>query len=95
MFIQRLSWLHGLCHYSPFLYKHIHKVHHEYKSTFSLAGEYAHPLEMIFVNSVIKKSFIIINFIFFIIFIIIIIIKIIINFLFYFIINKIQYDYFF
>ncbi|KAI8871762.1 hypothetical protein GQ42DRAFT_161792 [Ramicandelaber brevisporus] len=37
-------WMHRAMHYGP-LYKHIHKVHHEYSAPFGLAAEYAHPLE--------------------------------------------------
>jgi methylsterol monooxygenase/4-alpha-methyl-delta7-sterol-4alpha-methyl oxidase len=42
-------WLHRTLHH-PKLYPYIHKQHHEYSTTVSLAAEYAHPLEFIFVN---------------------------------------------
>lgn len=32
-------WIHYIVHL-PFLYKHVHKKHHEYKNPFSLAGEF-------------------------------------------------------
>lgn len=44
-------WSHYILH-SPFLYKHIHKIHHEYESPFSLAAEYSHPIEYVFGNLV-------------------------------------------
>jgi sterol desaturase/sphingolipid hydroxylase (fatty acid hydroxylase superfamily) len=42
-------WSHRLLH-MPFLFKHIHKVHHRYHATIGLASEYAHPLEFYFGN---------------------------------------------
>src|SRR6185312_4993463 len=35
---------------TPFLYKKIHKVHHQYIESIGIATEYAHPLEFIFGN---------------------------------------------
>jgi len=42
-------WSHRLLHH-PKLYPHIHKIHHEYNITISLAAEYSHPLEFLFGN---------------------------------------------
>jgi len=39
-------WVHRLLHYGPF-YTHIHKIHHHHTSPFTLAAEYAHPVETI------------------------------------------------
>ena len=41
--------VHRIMHHR-FLYKHIHKVHHEYKSTIAIAVFYSHPIEHIFAN---------------------------------------------
>lgn len=38
---------HRLLHWGP-LYKTIHKQHHEYKATISIAAEFAHPIEYLF-----------------------------------------------
>lgn len=38
---------HWLFHSSKFLYGHIHKVHHEFKSPTALAAIYCHPVELI------------------------------------------------
>lgn len=48
LFVEDLYFyiVHRLLHY-PILYKHIHKVHHEYIAPFGFAAEYAHPLETI------------------------------------------------
>ncbi|PWA00255.1 hypothetical protein BB558_003696 [Smittium angustum] len=39
-------WAHRLMH-NKYLYKRIHKVHHEYTAPFGITAEYAHPLETI------------------------------------------------
>ena len=36
---------HQALHWGP-LYKHIHKIHHQYPAPFGLAAEYAHPAEV-------------------------------------------------
>lgn len=41
--------LHYLFH-QQFFYNYIHKIHHEIKVTFSLASEYAHPIEFLIGN---------------------------------------------
>jgi len=37
--------VHYLLHYSPFLYRHIHKVHHRFPAPTSMGCVYAHPIE--------------------------------------------------
>ena len=43
-------WNHYLLH-TPFLYRHVHKIHHEFKAPFALVSNYFHPIEL-FSNSV-------------------------------------------
>ncbi|KAF2444892.1 C-4 methylsterol oxidase [Karstenula rhodostoma CBS 690.94] len=38
-------WTHRAMHYG-FLYKNIHKIHHQYSAPFGLAAEYASPIEV-------------------------------------------------
>ena len=40
-------WTHRAMHISPFLYKNIHKIHHQYSAPFGLAAEYASPIEVL------------------------------------------------
>ncbi|CAL3968067.1 unnamed protein product [Diplocarpon coronariae] len=37
-------WMHRAFH-TPFFYKNIHKIHHQYSAPFGLAAEYASPIE--------------------------------------------------
>ena len=39
-------WSHRAMHIYPFLYKNIHKIHHQYSAPFGLAAEYASPIEV-------------------------------------------------
>jgi methylsterol monooxygenase len=39
-------WTHRAMHASSFLYKNIHKIHHQYSAPFGLAAEYASPIEV-------------------------------------------------
>ncbi|KAJ3413931.1 C-4 sterol methyl oxidase [Chytridiales sp. JEL 0842] len=39
-------FVHRAMHWGP-LYKHIHKIHHEYQAPFGLTAEYAHTLEVL------------------------------------------------
>jgi sterol desaturase/sphingolipid hydroxylase (fatty acid hydroxylase superfamily) len=41
---------HRLMHSVPFLYKHVHSVHHEWRVTTTLAAEHAHVLEFVVGN---------------------------------------------
>jgi len=39
-------WSHRMMHSIPFLYKNVHKIHHQYSAPFGLAAEYASPIEV-------------------------------------------------
>jgi len=39
-------WSHRLMHESSFLYRTVHKIHHQYSAPFGLAAEYASPIEV-------------------------------------------------
>lgn len=43
-------YLHRLFHKVPFLYRNIHKKHHEFTSPIAVAAIYCHPIEHFFVN---------------------------------------------
>jgi len=48
-FVMEDAWhyfAHRLMHHRA-LYKHVHKIHHEYSAPFGLAAEYAHPIEVL------------------------------------------------
>jgi len=42
-------FMHRLAHHRS-LYKHVHKIHHEWTAPIALASDYCHPLEHLFVN---------------------------------------------
>eukprot|EP00035_Acanthoeca_spectabilis_P010623 m.188455 g.188455 ORF g.188455 m.188455 type:complete len:316 (-) comp15081_c1_seq8:6960-7907(-) len=44
-------WVHRLCHEVGWLYRNIHKQHHEFLHTVVVAVEYANPIEDIFCNT--------------------------------------------
>ncbi|KAJ1553185.1 C-4 sterol methyl oxidase [Cladochytrium tenue] len=39
-------WAHRAAHYGP-LYKHVHKLHHEFQTPFGITAEYAHTAEVL------------------------------------------------
>lgn len=39
-------WLHRLLH-TPWLYRHVHSVHHSFDAPFSITAAYAHPAEVV------------------------------------------------
>mmetsp|Transcript_24484 Transcript_24484/g.59563 ORF Transcript_24484/g.59563 Transcript_24484/m.59563 type:complete len:262 (+) Transcript_24484:82-867(+) len=42
-------WGHRLLH-TPWLYRNIHSIHHEFSSPIGMAAEYAHPAEVVFLG---------------------------------------------
>ena len=42
-------WMHRLLH-KPCLYPYVHKMHHQFTQTVSIAAEYSHPLEFVLGN---------------------------------------------
>ena len=48
---------HRAFHEVPFLYRHIHKRHHEFVGTVAIAAEYAHPLENFLANAIPTTGF--------------------------------------
>ncbi len=43
-------YIHRTFHNIPFLYKHVHKVHHQLKKPIGFGALYAHPFEFVFCN---------------------------------------------
>ncbi|KAJ3020853.1 C-4 sterol methyl oxidase [Thoreauomyces humboldtii] len=39
-------WVHRLMHH-PKLYRHVHKIHHEFQAPFGITAEHAHPIEVL------------------------------------------------
>lgn len=39
-------WVHRALH-QPWLYRHVHSIHHEHAAPFGIAAEYAHPIEVV------------------------------------------------
>lgn len=48
-------WSHRFLH-MDFIYPYVHKIHHKYVNTISIASEYAHPLEFVFGNVLTSNS---------------------------------------
>jgi len=44
-------WIHRGLHHKV-VYRQVHKIHHEYKTTIGLASEYAHPIEYILSDAI-------------------------------------------
>ena len=42
-------WMHRALHL-PYLYKNVHKIHHQYSAPFGMAAEYASPIEVLFLG---------------------------------------------
>lgn len=43
-------WGHRALH-TPYLYKHVHSIHHHHAAPFGIAAEYAHPFEVLFLGT--------------------------------------------
>jgi sterol desaturase/sphingolipid hydroxylase (fatty acid hydroxylase superfamily) len=41
---------HRMCHEIPYLYKNVHKIHHQWVETYAIDAAAAHPFEMLVVN---------------------------------------------
>lgn len=41
---------HRICHEVPFMYRHVHKVHHVFVETYGVCASACHPVEQILVN---------------------------------------------
>lgn len=43
-------WMHRALH-TPFLYRNVHKIHHQYSAPFGMAAEYASPIEVMLLGT--------------------------------------------
>lgn len=42
-------WIHRFLHWGP-IYRHVHKLHHDYAAPTGMSAEYAHPVETLFLG---------------------------------------------